>query len=169
LSVSITTETDADAAAISELVTGVFRNRAEARLIERLREEGRLVVSLIAVADDQIVANIVFSHLPIVTENRTIEAAALAPLAVHRDYQRSGIGSALVKEGLRACKRRGKDAVIVLGDPDYYTRFGFSRDLAAGIASKYSGPGFMALELTPGAIRHTKGTVTYPSAFDDLG
>jgi putative acetyltransferase len=161
-------ETDADVASIRELVTDVFQNHAEARLIERLRDEGHILLSLIAAADHSIVGNVVFSHLPIFTEDRTIEAAALAPLAVHRDYRGSGIGSALVNEGLRICKQRGKDAAIVLGDPRYYARFGFSPELAAGIVSKYSGPSFMAIELTPRVLRNTRGSVKYPNAFDDL-
>jgi putative acetyltransferase len=162
-------ETEADSVAIRELVTEVFRSDAEARLVERLRNEGHILVSLIVADDQRIVGNVVFSHVPIFTEGRTIEAAALAPMAVHRDYQHLGIGSALVNEGLRICKQRGKDAVIVLGDPRYYTRFGFSSELAAGIRSKYSGTSFMAIELTPQVLRRTKGTAAYPSAFDDLG
>jgi putative acetyltransferase len=161
-------ETDADIAAIGELVADVFRSPAEARLIDRLRDEGHILVSLVADTDHRIVGNVVFSHLPIFMKDRTIEAAALAPLAVHLDYRRSGIGAALVNEGLRICRQRGKDAVIVLGDPRYYTRFGFSPELAAGIASKYSSPSFMAIELTPHVLRNARASVKYPNAFDDL-
>ena len=161
-------ETDADTAVISELVTDVFRNGAEARLIERLRDEGHIAVSLVAAVHGRIAGSVVFSHLPICAEDRTIAAAALAPLAVHPDYQRLGIGAALVNEGMRICKLRGKDAVIVLGDPQYYARFGFSCDLAAGIESAYSGSSFMALELIPGALRLPRGAAKYPAPFDEV-
>jgi putative acetyltransferase len=73
-----------------------------------------------------------------------------------------------VSEGLQICQQRGKDAVIVLGDPRYYTRFGFSPELAAVIASKYSSPSFMAIELTPHVLRNARASVKYPNAFDDL-
>ena len=126
------------------------------------------MVSLIAVADRQLVGNVVFSHLLILTEGRSIEAAALAPLAVHPEHQRLGIGSALVTEGLRVCGQRGKEAVIVVGDPKYYARFGFSPGTVTHIASRYSGPAFMGLELTPNALRNVKGHAIYPAAFDDL-
>jgi putative acetyltransferase len=158
----------ADTAAIGTLVADVFGNGAEARLIERLRDQGRIVVSLVAVEDRRIVGNVVFSHLSIATDSSTIEAAALAPLAVSRDCRRLGIGAALVREGLRVCKAHGKDVVLVLGDPAYYVRFGFSAERAKAVASKYSGPSFMALELTPGVLTHTSGTVTYPSAFEEV-
>jgi putative acetyltransferase len=146
----------------------VFGSCAEARLIERLRDEGHIAVSLVAVEDRRVVGNVVFSHLSIVSDASTIEAAALAPLAVSREHQRLGIGSALVREGLRVCKAQGKDVVLVLGDPSYYVRFGFSVERATGIASKHAGLSFMALELTPNALRHATGTVTYPSAFDEV-
>lgn len=160
-------ETDADAPAIGELVADVFQSPAEPRLIERLRDEGHILVSLMALAGRRVIGNVVFSRL-FITAGREIAAAALAPLAVHRDYQRHGIGSALVKEGLRICRDRGIDAVLVLGDPQYYVRFGFSPELAAGIASRYAGPSFMAIELTPGVLTNAKARVTYPGPFDDL-
>ncbi len=102
------------------------------------------------------------------TDSSTIEAAALAPIAVSPDYRGAGIGAALIREGLRICKAHGKDVVLVLGDPRYYVRFGFSAERATAIASAYSGPSFMALELTPGVLRGVSGSVTYPSAFDDV-
>ena len=73
--------------------------------------------------------------------------------------------SALVRAGLDAVREAGYQAVIVLGHPEYYPRFGFSPDLAEKLASAFSGNAFMALELVPGALRGTHGKVTYPAAF----
>ena len=81
------------------------------------------------------------------------------------DHQRRGIGSALVRAGLDAVREAGYRAVIVLGHPEYYPRFGFSPELAEKLASAFSGNAFMALELVPGALRGTRGKVTYPAAF----
>ena len=161
-------ETPVEKTAISELINNLFQGDMEARLVEQLRDEEQIVVSLVAVADGQLVGNVVFSHLLILTEGRSIEAASLAPLAVHPEYQCRGIGSALVTEGLWICEERRKEAVIVVGDPRYYTRFGFSPGTVTDIASRYSGPAFMGLELAPNALRNVKGRAIYPTAFDDL-
>jgi putative acetyltransferase len=95
-----------------------------------------------------------------------IPAAALAPLAVAPARQRRGIGSALVRRGLDVCRERGRAAVIVLGHPSYYPRFGFSAALARGFRAPYAGEAFMALELTPGALAAGAGDVRYPKAFE---
>jgi putative acetyltransferase len=70
-----------------------------------------------------------------------------------------------VRAGLDAVRDAGYAAVVVLGHPEFYPRFGFSADLAAKLASPFAGPAFMALELVPGALDGTRGTVTYPPAF----
>lgn len=160
-------ETQDDRAAISQLI-GVVMSPAEARLVDRLRDEAYVLASLVAIRDSRVVGNIVFSRAPIVTDNRAIEAAALAPLVVHPQYQRLGIGSALVTEGLRICKQLGQEAVIVLGDPKYYSKFGFRSDLTNGIVCKYSGPACMGLELTPNVLQGAIGSMRYPPAFDEL-
>lgn len=95
-----------------------------------------------------------------------MRALALAPLGVLPDRQGAGIGSALVREGLRAAPRRGREAVFVLGDPAYYERFGFSREAARGYDSIYAGDNFMILELRPGSAR--PGAIRYPPPFAGL-
>ena len=78
-------------------------------------------------------------------------ALALAPMAVLPELQRQGIGSALVKKGLEACRQQGHRVVVVLGHAHFYPRFGFSPKLAAHLESPFSGSdSFMALELVPG-------------------
>jgi putative acetyltransferase len=96
-----------------------------------------------------------------------VRALSLAPLAVLPQWQRQGIGSRLVQEGLRSAEQLRIDVIIVLGDPDYYQRFGFSAGLAANLQSLYSGPTFMALEMYPGVLA-AGGDVHYPEAFSHL-
>jgi putative acetyltransferase len=90
---------------------------------------------------------------------------ALAPLAVTPARQRQGIGSQLVREGLRACAAAGHRIVVVLGHPAYYPRFGFSAALARPLKAPFSGESFMAAELVPGALPGVAGEVRYPPPF----
>ena len=121
--------------------------------------------SLVAEEGGRVVGHILFSDLPIVTADGTVEALALAPLAVLPSHQRRGIGSLLVREGLRACREAGHRIVVVLGHPEFYPRFGFSAELAERLKSPFSGPAFMAAELVPGALEGVEGEVRYPPPF----
>jgi putative acetyltransferase len=135
--------------------------------VDRLRSDGLVVVSLVAVQAGSVIGHILFSKLPVETADGAIAAVALAPMAVRPEWQRRGVGSALVREGLIQCRERGKAAAIVLGHPNYYPRFGFSATLAKGLTSPFSGAGeaWMALELQPGALAGVAGIVRYPEAF----
>ena len=75
----------------------------------------------------------------------------------------------LVREGLRTCVEAGHRIVVVLGHPEFYSRFGFSAKLARRLKSPYSGPAFMALELVSGALEGVEGEVQYPPPFDGVG
>lgn len=92
----------------------------------------------------------------------------LAPLAVRPDCQRQGIGMALTRAGLNACRLAAIEAVVVLGDPGYYSRLGFSAERASHIESRWSGEAFMALELVEGALESHHLIANYPAAFLEL-
>lgn len=154
-----------DAAAVAALNREVFGGEDEVALIERLRADRLVAVSLVAVEDAGLVGHILFSDLAVTLDGRSVRAVALAPMCVRIDRRRQGIGSALVRAGLDAVRGAGYAAVIVLGRPEFYPRFGFSADLAARLASPFAGRAFMALDLVPGALDGTRGTVTYPPAF----
>jgi putative acetyltransferase len=154
--------------AIHELNRIAFGGNEEAEIVDRLRNAGLVILSLVAIENDETVGHIMFSQLQIETEQGVLEAAALAPMSVHPKYQRQGIGSALVRQGLEVCRKRGKSIVVVVGHPEYYPRFGFSADLAKNIRSAFSGNVWMALELEPGALEKVKGIVRYPEAFGNL-
>jgi putative acetyltransferase len=160
-------EREADRADILALHRAAFEGPFEAGLVDRLSDGGLVVVSLVAVDAGASVGHILFSRLPIQTATGVIDAVALAPMAVVPGRQRQGIGSALVREGLRACREQGERIAIVLGHPEFYPRFGFSPELARRLRSPYSGPAFMAIALEPGALDGVEGEVRYPSAFDD--
>jgi putative acetyltransferase len=112
-----------------------------------------------------VAGHVLFSDLAVEIDGRPILAASLAPLAVLPDFQRREIGALLVTEGLRILRDRGRTALIVLGHPGYYGRFGFSAELAGKLAGPFKGENFMALELVNGALDGLVGSVRYPAAF----
>jgi len=155
-----------DDALLRVLHTRAFGGPDEATLVDLLRDHQDVVASLVAEVDGRLAGHILFSRLTIDTPADRIRAAALAPLGVDPDFQRQGVGSALMREGLRACRDAGESIVIVVGHPAYYRRFGFSAPLASRLRSRYNGEAFMALELRPGALDGVEGDVRYPAAFD---
>ena len=158
----IRAESPQDRALIDKLNRVVFAGHIEADLIEKLRAGGLVVSSLVAVADAGIVGHILFSDLDVRMDGRWVAAVSLAPMAVRPGEQRRGIGSQLVRAGLDDLRHKGRMAVLVLGHPAYYPRFGFSAELARKLSSPYAGPAFMALELVPGALAGKGSTVRYP-------
>jgi putative acetyltransferase len=88
-------------------------------------------------------------------------------MGVLPEYQRRGIGSELVRQGLLECRQLGTTVVVVIGHPDYYPRFGFSPARSRGLQCEYEVPdeAFMVLELTPGALREEGGLVVFPPEF----
>ena len=91
-------------------------------------------------------------------------------MAVLPDHQKQGIGSAMVRSGLDACRQAGHRIVIVLGHADYYPRFGFTPAGDRGLRPPFPAPdeAFMALALVPAGLDKISGTVRYPPAFDEV-
>ena len=166
LDLRIRSETPPDLNDIRSVNEEAFRRAAEADLVDALRDGGHVLASLVAETHPGVVGHILFSRLPIKQGDRELEAAALAPVAVRAAWQRQGVGSALVRAGIAQCREAAVPAIVVLGHPDYYPRFGFSATLAKPLQAPFSGPAFMALELVPGVLVHG-GSVRYPSAFFD--
>ena len=159
-----------DCAAIGEVNRLAFGQDNEARLVEALRRSADYIpqLSLVAQIDGRIVGHVLFSPAVIETPERAVPTLALAPMAVHPDYQRRGVGSALAREGLKACQELGHGSVVVLGHPGYYPRFGFVPAPPRGIRPPFEVPAeaFMVCELLPGALAGIHGTVRYPPAFE---
>ncbi|GAB5519624.1 MAG: N-acetyltransferase [Rhodothermales bacterium] len=166
---TIRPETPSDHAAVFALNATAFPTDAEARLVDALRKQASPIVSLVAEQDGVVVGHILFSPVTL-PHHPSLALMGLAPMAVHPQHQRQGIGGALVKAGLAACREMGAVAVIVLGHPEYYPRFGFVPASRFGIVCPYEVPDevFLALELTPDVLIDAGGTLQYHAAFGDL-
>jgi len=150
---------------IAALLDLAFGGTEESVLVAKLRAEGSVIVALVAIENGRILGHILFSELPVDVDGEVLRGAALAPLAVLSERQGQGIGTALVHAGLAACRKRGLAATVVLGDPAYYPRFGFSAAAARNLRAPFRGPAFMAMELAPGCLEGVTGTVRYAEAF----
>jgi putative acetyltransferase len=165
----IRTEEEVDWAAVYALNAAAFETLVEANLVDALRQQARPVVSLVAEDNQTVVGHILFSPVSL-TGHPGVKIMGLAPMAVAPDHQRKGIGSALVPAGLEQCKQLGFGAVVVLGHPEYYPRFGFLPSSRFGIGCEYEVPeeAFMIMELQPGYLRGTSGTIKYHAAFSNV-
>ena len=176
-SVTIRPETPADLDAIEEVVRLAFGSDAEPSLVAALRRRPDFVRerSLVAERDGAVVGHVLFSPVQIESPGAVVPALVLAPLAVRPDCQRQGIGSALVRRGLEACRGLGHRIVIVIGAPAYYRRFGFTAAASEGLAESLAvhEGSFQVLELVAGALDgalggalgRVSGTVRYPAPF----
>jgi putative acetyltransferase len=159
-----------DLEAIRRVNVAAFGRESEADLVDQLRGAAS-TFSFVAVESEQIVGHIFFSPVELDGEGNTdLPMLGLAPLAVLPDYQRQGIGSLLIRHGLQECDRLGFKAIVVLGHPEYYPRFGFTPAKQRGLRCEFSVPdeAFMLLELLSGALEGCAGTVKYRSEFDQF-
>ena len=165
----IRAEEPKDWAAVSAVTQSAFETPAEARLVGVLREQARPVVSLVTEKDGSILGHILFSPV-VLPAHPELKIMGLAPMAVAPAHQRKDIGSARVRAGLEQCRKLGFGAVVVLGHPDYYPRFGFLPAMRFGIGCEYEAPveAFMLVELQPGYLHGASGKVKYHAAFSNV-
>ena len=160
-------ERPADADSIRALHVACFPTAGEARLVDLLRAAGRLSASLVAEVGAVLVGHVAFSPVAVAAGEG---GAGLAPLAVAGPHRRQGIAARLVGEGLEACRAAGFGWVVVLGEPAYYSRFGFRAAPEFGLSDEYGGgPAFQVVELVPGAVPVGAGLVRYAPEFASLG
>lgn len=163
-----------DAAEIRAVHVAAFPTPAEAELVERICAAGHDELALVAESNGQVVGHILFS--PVTVHDSTHSPAhtyggglGLAPVAVLPQHAGQGIGSALITAGLEALAAGGCPFVVVLGEPEYYHRFGFGPASAKGLSNQYGVDApFMVVETTPGALQHVHGLVKYGPEFAGL-
>lgn len=165
MNIVITKELPEHIEAITAVTAAAFErnehsSRTEQYIIMALRRASQLTLSLVALEGDAVVGHIAVS--PVTVSSGEAGWYGLGPIAVRPDRQGKGTGSRLVRDALAALKRQGASGCVVLGDPDYYGRFGFNAHpelTLPGVPQRY----FQALSFT-GSI--PSGEVCYHSAFD---
>jgi putative acetyltransferase len=165
-------ETENDFMDITKVNNLAFDQANEGLLVEKLRNTPDYIpeLSLIAIYDNKIVGHILFYPITISDGDKKYTSLALAPMSVLPDYQKKGIGSELVKQGLNKTRNLGFSSVIVLGHAEYYPKFGFKKASNYDIKPPFDVPDnvFFALELTDGSLKDVKGDVEYPQAFSEV-
>ena len=166
--VSVRAETAADINAIHSVEVAAFGREGEAILVDSLRELNQDFISLVASLEDEIVGHICFSRVSIEGSASDGIVLALAPLAVVPEHQRRGIGSMLVQYGLQECKRQDVDVVFVVGDPRYYSRFGFRSAGEIAVRCEFDVPddAFKVIELGEGRL--SRGVLRYSLPFHQI-
>ena len=124
-------ETIEDIEAIFSLTTEAFKSKSfsdgsESGIIDKLRSDGDLKLSLVAVDQSEVVGHAAFS--PVTIENVDDNWFGLGPISVLPNRQRTGIGTRLINEGFRLLKKQKAKGIVLVGDPDYYGKFGFAGD-----------------------------------------
>lgn len=167
---NIRKEKDSDKEQIWQVNAAAFETEAEANLVNALRDSGIPFISFVAEEDEEILGHILFTPVELVGDDSGLRLMGLAPMAVLPKVQKKGIGSQLVRTGIIQCSTQGYDAIVVLGHPEYYPKFGFVPSIEYGIKSEYEVPdeAFMVLELKKSSMKGKKGMIKYHDAFGSV-
>jgi putative acetyltransferase len=164
--IEVRTARPEDSAVISEVHTRAFGGSVEAKLVRLITEREKALITLVALSGGKVVGHILFSRVTIANAPAMFRTVGLAPVAVLPEFQRQGIGSKLILEGLERSKQAGYDAVVLIGDPTYYSRFGFLRATDFGLQNEYGvHDEFMVLPLREWALERVSGMVKYLPEF----
>jgi putative acetyltransferase len=159
-----------DAAAIREIHRLAFGRDAEAEIVDAIREVDAAVLSMVAVEAgvDALVAHVLYTRVTVAVEHgEDVSLLGLAPVAVLPSHQGRGIGTMLIEASLEQLRAERHPAVVVVGEPSYYPRFGFLPGSRWGLRWDVDGPDevFMVAELSPGALAGVRGTVRFRPEF----
>jgi putative acetyltransferase len=164
IEIEIRHERPADIAAVRVVNARAFGQDEEARIVDALRSNGAVLLSLVATTrDGDVVGHIMYSPV----EVGGVTGAGLGPMAVLPEFQRSGIGSRLVDAGNRRLKDSGCPFVVVLGHAAFYPRFGFEPGRPLGITCEWDVPDdvFLIAVLDPARLQGVTGVARYRIEF----
>ena len=177
MNVIIRKELEKDYTQVKEMIKKSFEttehtDNNEHNLAEKLRKSDNFIneLSLVAQKDNKIIGHVMSTRLDIVSDNKSYTSLALAPLSVHPDFQRMGVGTMLIKETFEIAKELGYNSIFVLGSDEYYPKFGFEKSTNFGISAPFDVPSeyFMAVELTKDALKNVSGNLVYAKEFFEV-
>ncbi len=156
-----------DIEVIRALNFAAFGRPQEGGLVDALRANGGLSLSLVATIDERLVGHILYSPVSISCNGKEVVGAGLGPMAVVPELQRKGIGAELIRAGNEKLKRLGCPFIVVLGHPQYYPRFGFRPARAHAIRCQWNVPDdvFMILSLEESRMKGVAGLAKYRDEF----
>jgi putative acetyltransferase len=165
--IEIREERPEDLATIRAVNQRAFEQDQEANIVDALRVDGGAMLSLVAIVDGVIAGHILYSPIEI----GGLTGAALGPMAVLPTHQRQGIGSRLVEAGTDRLARAGVPAIVVVGHPEFYPRFGFKPASQYGVRCEWPVPDdvFMMLVLDETRMAGVTGLAKYRSEFSTIG
>ena len=171
MNILIRQEIETDFSDVFELNKAAFAQDVEGKLVNELRKSNAFIpeLSLVATLDKKIIGHILFTKIKIKNDSgNEYNSLALAPIAVAPEFQKQGIGSQLIKQGLALSKRLGHQSIIVLGHEHYYPKFGFVPAANWNIKAPFDVPSnvFMGIELKENGLKNVRGTVQYPREFN---
>ena len=149
---------------VFNLIHAAFGNKAESDLVKQLISDGDVLINLVVESSETIIGNIVVSKITM-EPDVGLFCGGVAPVSVLPDQQSSGVGSKLMTAAINESKKMGIDALFLLGDPNYYKRFGF---IVSTLKNDYSVEHLQELELTEDCLVNIKSKVTYANAFLNL-
>jgi len=170
MKVRVRPEIAADRDRVFAVVEAAFGHRLEADLVDALRRSASPQLSLVAEAHGVVVGHVFFSPVTIESARPAPPVAQLSPVAVLPDHQRQGVGTRLIRAGLSQCAAMGWRAVFLVGNPAYYSRFGFRMAGPSGFS--YPGPHdpyLQLLELSSGVLSGVGGRIRLHPAFVEVG
>ena len=174
MNIKLRPETPEDFDAIHNLIIDAFKDmemsdKSEQDLVRRLRSASLHIpeICFVALADEEIVGHIFISRIHIKTPTKNEEVLALAPVSVHPDFQSQGMGSLLINRVHEEVKKMDFKAIVLIGHPDYYPRFGYKmcKDYNIKMPFPVPDPAAMVYEIFSGALDGVEGEVVYPKAF----
>lgn len=146
-----------------------FSDKTEHILVKKLRNSENFIkeLSIVIEVEEEIIGYCLFTKGKIRNDNEEFKTLVLAPLAVLPEYQRRGIGSKLIDEGIKRAKKLGYESIVVLGHQEYYSRFGFEKSSDYGIKAPFEVPeeALMVLELKENSLNKVSGTIIYAREF----
>jgi putative acetyltransferase len=148
---------------------GTKEGPALVRLLQQLAQDNALTLALLARVEEEAVGFVAFSPVTLETQPLHAQIEGLAPLGVRQKWQKKGIGSALIKEGLNFLQNKGTQAVVVLGEAAYYKRFGFENALSLGITNEYGAKEHFRIHaLADNGLAGLSGLARYAPAFQGI-